>query len=641
MKIKYIIPFACLLLSFTGCSDFLNIKDQSSINPAIWNSELDAELYINNIYNSCMPAFGGQDFGLGSLTSISDETPDMGSAMLLGTVSSGSVGNYQTLTYNAIRYINIALNNMKSSTLTGDARNNILGQLYFFRAWQHWQLIQLYGGVPYMRDVVDYTSTDSLMNQPRNKTSDCIKFLKQDLTLAIQELPAVWSSNQYGRITRGAAAAFLGRILMFYASPQFNPTNDITRWQDAYTANIQARDLCTKDGYALMDIASPQGTSQLPVSQDFNKIFLTKAPANKEVLIVKPYLQNIYYHGYDLSVCPNEFTNGSGRPLNTPTWDLVISFPMIDGTPAFDKNRNFIGNADITQYYKNRDPRFYATVAYNGCTYPLNSVANRRQWFYSCPLDIKDPKTGVITHTTFYAENATTDKISLTGFYCRKMVDPTLVGNTAMSQDYTDWIDMRYAEVLLNLAECAYETGDNATGDACMVAIRTRAGITPGTDGTYGIAASVAAGYSRRELVINERRVEFAFEGKRIYDLRRWNMFTNDLGTNILKLNLWKKSGSGYKFTLKNVKDTAIFLYPVKRDTISLSRVSSYFTLTKTSAGPLVKGINYITATDEATLNATSTGSYNFFDIPTSILTRSPAIKNTSGWLVNGFDPFQ
>jgi len=535
MKIKYIIPISCLLLSFVGCSDFLDIKDQSAINPAIWDNEPDAELYINNIYNQCMPAFQGQDFGLGSLSSISDETPDMGSSLLLGTVAAGSVGTYQTTSYTPIRYINIALNNMKSSTLSGDARNNVLGQLYFFRAWQHWQMIQLYGGVPYMRDVVDYISPDSLTNQPRNKTSECINFLKQDLTLAIQYLPANWTASQYGRITRGAAAAFLGRILMFYASPQFNPTQDNARWKDAYAANILARDLCTQDGYSLMDITSPRGTSMLPVDKDFNKIFLTKAPTNKEALIVKPYLQNLYYHGYDLSVCPNEFTNSLNRPSNLPTWDLVTAFPMSDGTPAFDEKRAFVGNTDVSQYYKNRDPRFYATIAYNGCTYPLNSVAARRQWFYWA-----FKKDG---STKYFAENTTSDKISLTGFYCRKMVDPSLVGNTAMSQDYTDWIDMRYAEVLLNLAECAYETGDNATGDACMIAIRTRAGITPGTDGTYGITASLTAGFSRRELVLNERRVEFAFEGKRIFDLRRWNMFTDNLGTKILKLNLWKKSG--------------------------------------------------------------------------------------------------
>jgi len=210
-----------------------------------------------------------------------------------------------------------------------------------------------------------------------------------------------------------------------------------------------------------------------------------------------------------------------------------------------------------------------------------------------------------------------------------------------MGKTSTDWIDLRYAEVLLNLAECAfeYEGVNSQTAYDCLIAIRKRAGIDAGTDGYYGLKSSTAL--TPIELVMNERRIEFAYEGKRIFDLRRRNMFTNDLGTTTLKLNGWKKSGSGYKFTLKNPADTAIFFHPEKRDTISLSRVSNYFTMTAMSTGPVVKGILYIAVTSQDALKTTATGNYNFFDIPTDILTRSPALVQTNGWIANGFDPFE
>jgi len=620
MKIKSLIIFISAALLSVSCSDFLDVKDESAINPAIWDNENSAALYINTIYNSCMYSFGGESpVSDGSLANLSDETSSMDSKLLLGTMENGSVGLYSGATYQSIRYINIAFNEMESSALTGEARNKILGQLYFFRAWQHWKLVQLYGGVPYMRDIVDYLSPDSIKNAPRNKTSVCISYMKQDLEKAIEYLPSAWPTEEYARITRAGAASFLGRIMLFYASPQFNPTNDMNRWKDAYDANLRARDICIQDKYSLMVISTPI-TTQWPVNTDFNKIFITKKTAgNPEVILVTPYLLANKYHGYENSVRPAEITNGTGRPSNCPTWDLVISFPMKDGKLPFNNIRQFTGNTDITKYYKDRDPRFYATVAFNGSYYPLEGNAARRQWTY----------TG--------GEGTTTDKTSPTGFYCRKYVNPAITGEER-AKTYTDWIELRYAEVLLNLAEAAFEYQGNASevGYDCLIKLRQRAGIEAGIDGFYGLKSNPA--FTPVELVMNERRIELAFEGKRFYDLRRRNMFTDNLGINIPKLNEWRKSGSGYTFTLKS-NLTAEF--NLLKANLPVDSVYKYFTMSPKSTGPLVKPISYRCVTNPATLKTTFNGSYNFFDIPQSILSRSPALVQTIGWENGVFDPFE
>ena len=197
MKIKSIFYALLFLPIISSCSDFLDVKDESAINPAIWDNENAAKLYVNNIYSLCMPGFGGESpVGDGSLTALSDETDGMGSNLLLGTLEDGSAGAFSAATYQAVRYINTAFEAMKTSGLPVDAKNRILGQLYFFRAYQHWKLVNIYGGVPYMRDVVDYQSEDIIRNAPRNKTSECISFLKQDLDSAIKLLPPTWVSTE-------------------------------------------------------------------------------------------------------------------------------------------------------------------------------------------------------------------------------------------------------------------------------------------------------------------------------------------------------------------------------------------------------------------------------------------------------------
>lgn len=637
---KIIFLLAMLTILFTACSDFLNVKDEASINPSIWDDEESAKLYLNNIYSSCMTPFGGEAITTG-LSNLSDETTDMSSSILLGTLTSSQIGIYSVGTYETIRYINIAFDAMKQSKLTTIEKNRILGQLYFFRAWQHWKLINIYGGVPYMKDYVTFTTSDELLNSKRSKTSVCMAYLKQDLDSAIAKLPSAWPKTEYARITRAAAASFKGRVLLFYASPQFNPDRVVSRWKDAYNANIFARDLCLQDGYSLMSVASAV-TAQSPYAYDFNKIFRTKkSDENNEVLIVTPYFLDVKTHGFESSVCPPEITSNSGAASLCPSWDLVISFPMKDGSLAFKYNaanknsRLFIGNGnDATKFYLNRDPRFYATIAFNGGYYQLEGNAGRRQWNFSCPQ-----KIGTST-TTYYSENTTSEKVTQTGFYCRKMVDPNIL-RANMGKSYTDWIELRYAEVLLNLAECAfeYEGNNSELGYECLKQIRSRAGIDAGADGYYGLKSS--ADITPIELVMNERKVELAFEGKRFYDLRRRNMFTSNLGSYILMLNGWKKSGSGYAFSLKNVSDTAIFLYSAKRDTVKFQNIYKYFTMTAKSTGPLVKAIAYVCVPDSTTLKNTTNGNYNFFDIPQDILTRSSAITQTIGWQNGSFNPFE
>ena len=100
-SLNKIILLCVVVPIFSACSDFLDVKDESAINPAIWDSYKSSTLYVNNVYNACMPTFGGDNI-TGTLTSsgLSDEavgsdTPDM----LLGSLNLGSVSAFSALNY--------------------------------------------------------------------------------------------------------------------------------------------------------------------------------------------------------------------------------------------------------------------------------------------------------------------------------------------------------------------------------------------------------------------------------------------------------------------------------------------------------------------------------------------------------------
>ncbi len=613
MKTTYkITALAFSLTLLLSCSDFLEIKDESTVNDDIFNNYSTASMYLNTVYSLCMPSFGG-DYVYGSTraTACSDETIGNGD-LVVGELGQGQAGTFSANTYQPIRYINIAFEKLEGATFLEADKNKVLGQLHFFRAYQHWKMVLIYGGIPYSTEVIDYISPYEITHAPRKKTSECIELIKNDLEKAIQYLPASWGAAEYGRITRAAAAAMLGRIMLFYASPQFTPDQGSAaakeRWEAAYQVNKKANEICLQDGYGLMDCKTDV-SAKWPAPSDINQIFTKEQ--NKEVLMVRCYEETTKNsHGYESSVRPEDLTNTGSVPSNCPSIMLVAAFPNADGSI-------YRGSYTDLYYWKDRDPRFYSTIAYNGCYFPSNVDLNRRQWTY--------------------AKGDAANKTSETGYYCRKMLNPD---TKVYTQTSTDWVEIRYAEVLLNLAEAALMANhENDTYD-CLGQLRKRAGIAEG-DSFYGLKAASDNDYTLLEKVINERFIELAFEGKRFWDLRRWNMFTSNLGPKTTKLNGQKKGSWVINFTLKKNTDAGLSEFLAIRDNADMETVTQYLKMAKKGSLPTFKAINYIALTTPEELSSSVNGNYNFFDIPSNIIARSPEVKQTLGWPDGSFNPFE
>lgn len=482
---KILILFVGIIILICGCEDVLDKEAMNAVDEDdVWVSEDLVNMYLNGVYGTILPSFAGT-----SNTGVSTESTGSGTGnMLFGKLSDeASYGIFSSSTYNDIRELNILIDRMHSSTLDEDIINEIYGQAYFLRGYQYWELIKYYGGVPIILHAEDPFDYESLLVS-RDYAKDCIEQIVSDLDSAIMLLPDEWDDSERGRATRGAAAALKGRVLLFYASPQFNPDDLSERWDDAYTANQEAVEICEADGYELYD--------------DFENIFINESKCNEDIFITV-YDGSTKSHGYDDNVRPRSFSNSSSSASNEPTWEFVKSFPMADGTPI-DESDEY----DSTYFWKNRDPRFYATIAYNGCEWEFEGgESGRRQWTY------------------FNNTEEPSSSLTGTGFYCRKNVDET-IKQTETPEIGTDWIEIRLAEVYLNFAECAAETGQTDEAKNMLTKIRERAGIEAG-DGSYGITARTPD--EMVEAVMLERQLEFAFEDKRHWDLRRRNMYITDL----------------------------------------------------------------------------------------------------------------
>ncbi|WP_143305958.1 RagB/SusD family nutrient uptake outer membrane protein [Chitinophaga vietnamensis] len=506
---RYIPVFLCavLLAGITSCRKGLDYVNTGNLNPDnVWKDSTMIKAFLSDIYGGLMPGwpFNGDrsDEGISTAKSLSD--------YLRGIVTVSTTTS--SLNYNSIDKINFFLDKLATvpaGVIADGTRQRLAGEARFWRAWSYWNMVNAVGGVPLILHTQSAANIDSLF-VPRNKTSECMAQIVKDLDSAILVLPGAYPDADYGRITKVAAMAFKGRVLLHYASPLFNPSNSAARWQAAYDANKAAVDYAVAQGYML--------------HPSYRNLWYQKQ--NKEVIMVNQF----FYPSH-----PNNFNGIRPEPLtkdasnnNQPLLSLLLAFPKRDGSPMqFDQNQLLAPayNAQfLTDFYTNRDDRFYTTIFVGGTPYPApdelapiyvkgNSFWN--VWRY-------DAAGNRYVNILNVIHPGMPGNPGITGFFDRKGLDTTVTAGLG-GQAQIDWPEIRFAEVLMNYGECANEINKPAEALQVLKNIRQRAGISANADGNYGITAAAQADI--REAYIRERQVEFAFENKRFGDLRRWKRF--------------------------------------------------------------------------------------------------------------------
>lgn len=502
------------IAALVSCNKWLDgTKDSSTLSEsAIWETKESANYYLNGFYTYLHKygQFGEAQFG-GSMTeSLTDELKYGSEA--LGN-KAGHPNNYVTNAdavtpdgclwgvwgnaYGQVRRVNGFLNSRaKFSRLDAQTDTLFVAQARFFRAFLHFQLAKRHPkGIIYYKELPK--SNDKALSNPDEFWQD----MYEDLLYAAKNLPVDWPAAERGRITKGGAWAMMSRV-MLYAG----------RWQDAYDA---ADSVIKLNKYGLV--------SDYAQSWKGN---------NKESIIEFDFNKNGITHTFDQDYVPMCFGYDYGA-LGTPTQEMVESYEKADGT-KYDWSGYHNGSVKTRPDYESLEPRFKATVYYNGCTWgpdgdkimdcTVNGTNGEFMKYGSAP----------------YSYGKTT-----TGYFLRKFIDEKHTDLKGVKSTQT-WVEMRYAEVLLNKAEAAYML-KKSDYQAPMNEVRAR----------VNLPAKSTTGEAWFKDYRNERKVELAYEGHQFWDLRRWRIAHKDYpeGLNNYRCHAFRITGTTFNYEECDLKD--------------------------------------------------------------------------------------
>ncbi len=508
-KILHSLTIFITVITFTCCSDVLDLENVSKLDAdRVWNDENLANAYLTNLYAQ---SFGNWTAGAPTATAPGNNwsvTLDQASSQGAGIHFTGdkvTITNdqYKRWMYTLVRLINEAVVNVDNGILPDDVKKSIISQALVLRAYAYFTMVVYHGGVPYLKVPLDRYEDDLYVK--RNTTKECFEYIVKDLDDATIYLPQhiESTSKDFGRVDGNFAQALKAKILLYKASPQFNPSKpwDNSYWAEAYTANKAVYESLSSQGYAL--------------TPDYADIFLKERGTEVVFSIINSYPSKIA--AWDQNCRPGSLSRDVA--YGTPTWGFIKSVPMLDGKLYNDPTGKYYksDNDFLQSYWENRDPRFDKTVLWNASVYKVAGKADGYRQYTS--LGIADVLDDFGTNPAAKKNSTNLDRYS--GFFLKKASDLSLTQAEVQRYDI-DYIILRFAEVMLNYAETANETGHLDEALTILKAIRNRAGIEPGTDGNYGIVATTQE--AMREAILAERNVEFCFEGKYFWDLRRLRM---------------------------------------------------------------------------------------------------------------------
>ena len=605
--------------------DLVIIRDPLAIDAGIWDDESSVQYLLNDCYNFIIPNFPydylANSFGMHL---VSDENyysanDALGKAVFNfnGALTSDQCryvatkyagNNYGENRYFDIAKVNLGIKNLPGSPIEEDVKKPLLGQFYALRGMAYFGLTKIYGGMPL---VLEPQSPGNIQLAGRQKASVMFKQIVQDFDSAIANLEGVTynDATERGKITATAAAAMKAKALLWWASPLFNPVNDgkhtydASRWQDAFKASEDAYNRAVADGRSLM--------------KNYGEIFQTEGTGNTEAILVRSYSSSQlkkFNHMEEFSRPKSE--GGNPNDVYNPSHQLLYAYLMKDGRPVTNSSDEYPFNDTI--FWANRDPRFDATFAFNGSVWPLSGKNERRQWTYALATADGVEEAG----KAFYVKRFSKSNIAKTSVG---------IANDAGGGGM-DWIEIRFAEVILDYAETANEVGNLALAKEMVRKIRDRAGIEKDPF-DYGLDLATNK-EQMRDLILNERMVEFAFEGKRNEDLRRTRTMDKLEGTltSMLPLQFKIDSKLGRDSIQKPFGPNDLGLAPDQssRDTLNMydpQAVTKWFVYPYTWSSPSGNGPFAMPSY------------YYFMSLSNQFLNSTPLLEQTIGWEGGTFDP--
>lgn len=521
---KILIVFSIILSCFACSDDLLDLSPKDKLaDDAVWGDEKLIKAYHTSLYNAIQ-----HGFKIHMQSKAADEAYcainwDIGNIQA-GTLNPDNVtsvandhwtggGNlyYWNTGFKYLSKINLFLENMATTKVEFADKAKLVAEAKFLRAYVYFMLIERYGGVPIVTESYQLADVSSV-TFTRNTFDECVNFIDKDLTEAIPDLSAKYSTTDanFGRATQDACKALRSRLFLYAASSLFNPSNDKAKWQKA----ADAAQALLNSGYTLYP--------------NYRKCFILASGApNDEVIFARNFTETNGHQAPMHNLNRRYGAYGGWWASNGPSQNLVDDYDMLNGEPAFInvggvKTVNPASGYNPQRPYANRDPRFDASIIHDSTLYRGDRFA---MWISS------DANTWGYDSYKQSGDNPRSN-------YVLKKFMPDEDMPLSWQTTYTiPWIYFRLGEIYLNYAEAKFELGDEATCREYLKLIRARVGMPPIPDNVTG--------EELRKRLYNERRIELAFEEHRYWDVRRWKISMETENKPIYGMDIIKDKNTG------------------------------------------------------------------------------------------------
>ncbi len=564
LKKIYIVLGMAICVPFQFCMDALDIAPDGFITlDEIFADNDKTSAYLNSCYGD-LPDMGVKfRYWCRGLVVWSDEAwdtdaetePGLMSGLLYRGNASASYhpilnvsaengnGDYWTRYWAAIRKCAVFITRIDQAAVNSESdRRRWKAEAHVLRAFYYSELLRWFGtGLPIVRKA--YTMDVDFSTITKESYYDVVKFILEDcdIALATSELPwRITTDAERVRVTKALAEAIKSRMILYAASPLYNEGEN--HWEEAYQVNKTSLQNLRDNGYALYNKVNFPTTYKDPnafLPSDPSALYNEYFTQNMEYSASPADKETIYQGKNDQGDIQNVDGIGAMYNLKTgtcPSQELVDAYETTDGQPILDladpyRDERHLEpnyNPENTLYdpenpYENRDPRFYASIYYNGskrkCYWPITESKEQS------PENYPGTPGNRIRIIATYPEEPYTGLAAIrrtgtrTGYYERKFLHP-FSGND-LGVKGARFKMFRLGEVILNFAEAAAEAGHLPEAIAAVNEIRARAGMP-----------ALPSNITREKLILrirNERRVELALEGFRYYDVRRWSTPDGDL----------------------------------------------------------------------------------------------------------------
>ncbi len=528
-KLLYNILIASYVLLLSGCAKELDITPDGRISmDDVWSDQKRSEAYLSSCYQHQI-GYGLDYFWVTMLDGLSDCAwdSDYTEGQLLAnkwyngamtTSDDPTNGGLYYSCWNGIRQCNVFLQNVDKCAIKEVDKPRYKAEAKILRDFYYFELFRKYGPQPLTTEPFNLATDFSTLARP--SFQQIADYISKDVADALATPQFPWRltyDGERGRFTKAIAVALKSQAALYAASPLWNPTNDQTLWAKARDAAKDALDQLTANGYKLY-YSSALGDASY-ANYFVNQMDIIADPRDRETIMENQNggsMQNGNFYAFNaFPQRPDKVKAG-----NCPSQELVDAFDMKStGLPVIDPtNRyadddhlqpNYLANSgyDPKNPYAGRDPRFYATVLFNGskcCTHPTLTVQS-----YVGGVD------GVLNNSRQH---------TFTGYYINKFINDSV---PVSQPSGAPWKKIRLAEIYLNYAEAENEAnGPNQAVYAALKVIRDRVNMP-------NIKAGITSKDEMRAYIQKERLTEMAYEEQRFWDVRRWKMLdkTDKLST--------------------------------------------------------------------------------------------------------------